>query len=82
MNEMEIKVLGTGCPTCSALYKVVERAISELQIEATLGKEQDIVKIMESRVTGLPALTVDGKVISQGKTLTLDEVKQLLKQQL
>lgn len=75
---MEIKVLGTGCPNCKTLYATVEKAIAELNLDATLIKEQDILKIMEYNILGLPALVVDEKVISKGKVLTLDEVKQLL----
>lgn len=43
---MEIKVLGTGCPNCKTLYATVEKAIDELNLDAKLIKEQDILKIM------------------------------------
>lgn len=75
---MEIKVLGTGCPNCKTLYVTVEKAIAELNLDAKLIKEQDILKIMEYNILGLPAFVVDGKVLSVGKVLTLPEVKQLL----
>lgn len=77
---MEIKVLGTGCPNCTALYKTIEKALSELALEGTLLKEQDILKIIEYKVMGLPALVIDGNVISAGKVLSLTEVKQILTQ--
>ena len=44
---MEIKILGTGCPRCKGLYETTERAIAELGPDATLVKEQDILKIIE-----------------------------------
>ena len=44
---MEIKILGTGCPRCKGLYETTERAIAELGLDATLAKEQDILKIIE-----------------------------------
>lgn len=75
---MEIKVLGTGCPNCKTLYATVEKAVGELNLDAKLVKEQDILKIMEYNILGLPALVVDEKVLSVGKVLTLSEVKQLL----
>lgn len=75
---MEIKVLGTGCANCKTLYTTVEKAIAELNLDATLTKEQDILKIMNYNILGLPALVVDEKVLSVGKVLTLPEVKQLL----
>ena len=44
---MEIKVLGTGCSSCKALYETTKQAISELGCDATLIKEEDLLKIME-----------------------------------
>ena len=75
---MEIKVLGTGCSSCKALYETTQQAIIELGCDATLVKEEDLLKIMEYSVLGLPALVVDGKVRSAGKKLSLSEVKELL----
>ena len=74
----EIKVLGTGCSKCTTLYDNVKRAVAELGIDATVDKEQDIMKIMEYNVMSIPALVVDGSVLSTGKVLTIEEVKKLL----
>lgn len=75
---MEIKILGTGCSRCKTLYETTEKAIAELGLDATLVKEQDILKIIEYKVLGLPALVVDEKVMSAGVGLSLAEVKKLL----
>lgn len=75
---MEIKILGTGCPRCKTLYETTEQVIAELGLDATLAKEQDILKIIEYKVLGLPALVVDEKVVSAGAGLSLGEVKKLL----
>lgn len=74
----EIKVLGTGCSKCTTLYDNVKSAVAELGIYATVDKEQDIMKIMEYNVMSIPALVVDGSVLSTGKVLTIEEVKKLL----
>ena len=74
----EIKVLGTGCSKCTTLYDNVKSAVAELGIDATVEKEQDIMKIMEYNVMSVPALVVDGSVLSTGKVLTIEEVKKLL----
>ena len=79
IKGMEIKVLGTGCASCKALFATVQQAVAELGIEATVVKEEDMMKILEYNVMSLPALVVDGKVVSKGKKLSVDEVKELLK---
>lgn len=74
---MEIKVLGTGCATCKALYATVENSVKELGLDATVVKEEDLMKIMEYNVMSLPALVIDGKVVAKGK-ISASEVKSLL----
>ena len=74
----EIKVLGTGCAKCTTLYDNVKSAVAELGIDATVEKEQDIMKIMEYNVMSVPALVVDSNVLSTGKVLTIEDVKKLL----
>ena len=75
---MEIKVLGTGCASCKALYATVEQAVKELNLEATVIKEEDLMKIMSYNVLSLPALVVDNEVVAKGKKLSVEEIKQLL----
>ena len=79
VKGMEIKVLGTGCASCKALFTTAQQAVAELGIEATVTKEEDLMKIMAYNVMSLPALVVNEKVVSKGKKLSVDEVKALLK---
>lgn len=73
----EIKILGTGCAGCKALYKNVEQAVKELGLNVEVVKEEDLMKIMEYNVMTLPAIVIDGQVKAKGK-LSYPEVKQLL----
>ena len=75
---MEIKILGTGCANCKALYETVKQAVAELNINASVIKEEDILQIISYNVMSLPALVINEKIISAGKTLSLQEVKTLL----
>lgn len=75
---MEIKVLGTGCAGCKALYETVKQAVSELGIEAKVVKEEDLMQIMKYNVMSMPGFVVDEKVVSTGKKLSLNDVKALI----
>jgi len=75
---MEIKILGTGCPSCKALYETAKQAVEELGVDAVVVKEEDIMKIMAYNILSLPALIVDENIVSVGKKLSLAEVKSLL----
>jgi small redox-active disulfide protein 2 len=74
---MEIKVLGTGCSNCKALYATVEKVIKEMGIDASLTKEEDMEKILNYNVMSLPALVIDEKVVAKGR-ISENDVKRLL----
>lgn len=76
--SMEIKVLGTGCPKCKTLEKATKDAVSELGIDATVTKEEDIMKIMGYGVMRTPGLVINEKVVASGRLLSVDEIKDLL----
>ena len=71
---MKIEVLGTGCSKCATLENVVKQAIAKSGKFVQLEKVDDIMKIMEYQVVSTPSLVIDGKVLSMGKVLSVDEV--------
>lgn len=75
---MDIKVLGTGCPKCKSLEKATRDAVSELGIDASVTKEEDIMKIMGYGVMRTPGLVVNEKVVASGRLLSVNEIKDLL----
>ena len=75
---MVIKVLGSGCPKCRSLEKVTIETIKELGIQASVTKEDDIIKIMEYGVMRTPGLVIDEKVVLSGRIPSSDELKELL----
>jgi len=75
---MKIEVLGTGCSKCIALENAVKQAIAKSGKFIQLEKVDDIMKIMEYQVVSTPGLVIDGKVVSTGKLLSVDEVLTLI----
>jgi small redox-active disulfide protein 2 len=75
---MEIKILGTGCANCKNLEKATRAAVAELNLDATVVKEEDIVKIMSYGIMRTPALVVDEKVLFYGRVPSVSEIKEML----
>jgi len=75
---MTIKVLGTGCAKCKSLEKVTRDAVAALQLDATVEKVEDIVKIMQYGVLATPALVINEKVVLYGRVPNVDEIKKIL----
>ncbi len=75
---MKIEVLGTGCAKCTQLEAVVKQAVAKSGKFAQIEKVDDIMKIMEYQVVSTPGLVIDGKVVSTGKLLSVDEVLTLI----
>jgi small redox-active disulfide protein 2 len=75
---MEIKVLGPGCPRCQQTEKVVREAVAEADVDATVEKVTDVMKIAGYGVLGTPAVVVDGEVKSVGKIPSREDIKSWL----
>jgi len=76
--NMEIKILGTGCPKCKTLEKLTREVVEQNGIDATVTKVEDIMEIMKYGVMATPALVVNGKVEIKGHVPSSDEIKQVL----
>lgn len=75
---MEIKVLGTGCAKCKSLEKMTRDTVTEMGIDASVTKEEDIMEIMKYGIMRTPGLVVDGKVVMSGRIPSVNELKELL----
>ena len=74
----EIKVLGPGCRRCEQLAATTKEAADQLGIDYELEKVKGIAKLADYGVMMTPGLVVDGEVKSQGKVLSLEEIKAML----
>ena len=76
----QVKVLGAGCKKCDEqLNENAQAAIAELGLEAELESITDMDRVMGYGAMSLPALVVDGKVVSAGMVLTPAEVAAYLR---
>lgn len=77
---MKVVVYGTGCPTCNKLEQNVKTALFNLDIAADVDKCTDINQIADAGVLSTPGLSINGKMVSQGKLLAVSRVEELLKE--
>jgi len=75
---MDIKVLGGGCRSCEALLAAAKEAVAQTGVEAGIEYVTDMERIMSYGVMSMPALMIDGKVVSAGRVLKARDVVKLL----
>lgn len=79
INEGEsVKVLGSGCAKCNQLEANVKTALEQLGMNTTIEHVTDFSQIAAYGVMTTPALVVDGKVVSYGKVLKVEEAVKIL----
>jgi small redox-active disulfide protein 2 len=76
---MKIEVLGPGCPKCVKLHEHTEKAVANLGLAAEVVKVSDIIAMTKMGMWATPGLAIDGKIVSQGKLLSVPEVEAVLK---
>ena len=75
---MIIKILGSGCANCVRLELNAREAVKKLGIEAEFIKVTDFKDIMAYNIMSTPGLVVEEKVLSYGKVLAPDTIKNLI----
>ena len=75
---MEIKVLGTGCPKCNKLEKMVKEVIEETGSDATVEKVTDIKAIAKAGVMLTPALMIDSDSKLTGKLPSKGDLEKMI----
>lgn len=77
-DAVMLTVLGPGCKRCHQLHENVQAAASKADGSVGVEYVTDPVAIAEAGIMSTPALLVNGKVVSQGKVLTPEEIAKLL----
>ena len=64
---MNVKILGSGCPSCRSMYNDVNRIIARHQWQGIdVEYVQDIQQIMSYGVMATPVLVINEKVVMVG----------------
>ncbi len=77
---MKIKVLGSGCAKCSKLYEATNKALEELNVQADVVKDEDMMSMMSYGIVRTPALVINGKAVLSGRLPSGEELKGLIRE--
>jgi small redox-active disulfide protein 2 len=72
-----IKVLGPGCKKCKQLEASAKDAVAQLGEGYEVIKVENMEEMMKYNIMSSPGLVIDEKLISAGKTYSVDELKEL-----
>jgi small redox-active disulfide protein 2 len=75
-GEVEIKILGPGCPQCDQLEKTVMELLTQLKLPASLEHVRDTNEIVRYGVMFTPALMVNGKIVATGSVPPKEKIKK------
>lgn len=73
---MKIEIFGPGCHRCHEVEKCVNKAASELGIEAEIEKVKDMGKIVDAGIMQTPGLKINGNIKCSGRIPSIDEIKK------
>lgn len=74
-----IKILGSGCKSCGILYENTKTAVSDLGLPLEVEEIDDLEIVMKYGVMQVPALVINENVVSVGKALKVEAIKEILK---
>ncbi len=72
----EIKVLGGGCTVCDTLENEIMAVLTEMSVPGGVEHVRDPEAIARYRVRGVPALVIDGRVMSVGVVPPREQMKK------
>jgi small redox-active disulfide protein 2 len=76
-----IQILGTGCSRCGHLAASAAKAVKDQGRDDVVEKVTDIMQILSFQPPALPALAINGKVVSSGIVPTPKQIQQFLEEE-
>lgn len=77
---MEVKIVGPMTKEAEKLLQNTAIALKKLRTKASFEKVWDVRRAIQYGVMAIPALVIDGQLISAGTVLTVEEAMQLIEQ--
>ena len=75
---MKIEILGTGCGKCFALEKTTRDVVIQMGENIEVVKVDNIMEIMKYNILSMPGFVIDGKLLSTGKALSAEQVREYI----
>jgi len=81
---VKVEILGAGCKRCDQLYENTKNAVAELEspVKIEIVKIGDIEYFTRMGVFMTPGLVIDGEVISTGKVLSSNQIREKIEEKL
>jgi small redox-active disulfide protein 2 len=81
---MKVEILGTGCKRCDQLYENTQNAVTELDSPGNIEIEKigDVNYFAKMGVFMTPGLVIDGEVVSTGKVLSPNQIREKIQEKL
>jgi small redox-active disulfide protein 2 len=81
---MKVEILGTGCKRCDQLFENTQNAVAELDSPGNIEIEKigDVNYFTKMGVFMTPGLVIDGEVVSTGKLLSPNQIKEKIEEKL
>lgn len=77
-GDFGIKILGAGCRSCHEQFENAKTAVKAMGLNIEVEYITDMERVMSYGVMSMPAIVINGKVVSMGKVLKAEDVEKLL----
>lgn len=79
---MKITVIGSGCPTCEAVFNSVKKLKEKMGFDAEVEYIHDHNELVIRGIMGSPAILIDDKPVWIGAPRSEDELKKIIENNL
>lgn len=77
-HHTDIKIFGVGTPKDRALMVTVWAAARKLDMSVNIVLVSDLDQILKSGALAIPALAIEGKIVSEGELPSASEIISIL----